>query len=1266
MQTTRRPVPSSAALKALRQLAYVASGTACGAAALVYEERRRRIHFLKQVAENGRAIRHAARHSRRGHATAAATASVEADADLTLDPSQVWDRRQFRQSWSVAESTESPKRRSENRSIITEVHAPQSSTRRSEDLPSQVDRGYGTLLSDHRQYKRLEAGLPRRVKDTGRGQSHGTSRPQHVVQSVRGSWFERSVVHRTQLNKPRSCIRSRIARNSAVGSQHQIHAYSQNSPEGLEDSIRQWSIKLSAVHIQPQSLDHSWQILLESTRRRHDNWVLDLVREPESILALAKAAADLRLPDLLLGICLYASDSGQMQHLIGELVHVLGKQPNPQIFSCVSSLLLDWIASIWSTSSFEPHSPLDLRWFQIRLLMMTASEEPEKVDNWQSTLSTLPSERRSHDSNLCRIFEDAIRLGGIENALQETQNAVSDMISTGVYVAAARLHQECIRSECVGSEQAKRISKPILLKLQESHLWSPIAELVRTLHIKGVQTEALILDLWLNCKSDMDLLDIFESFQLRPVPDQVILARLFDAMTKHYSGEVIISEVYGPRSRLWASVLAREWESYTNLDSICNRFWALQKTVGDRLLSPILYDVVIRKCRLFGREEASNAVSRFREDLMFRSRASIKVSVILQLGQTSKWDLVFERLKEIKVSDFGTMQVQQRAQMFDPLILAYATKERSPRELFKMSVAVFTRIYEYITPTQSLRLLAMSLVRNGQVATLIKVHDYSSSLLRSPMLLTPIDAVELFRSFYYGHRPSHVGLAGVMYKTFHNAWQSVSRFCLPLLLISASYESKKQQQKRIVEPAQKLIKTALMQMDNPELRDALVLEARRMGSCDGVVSLDLSKATGVDGNRKGSDTLLGKFVNAASTFDGAEHPQTPSTGTSSASSVSRNAMSGAVSSPASFVRPEPRLPAVESTRAQFMHARNKALLHNAQIPGQEADITTLAQGLGSHNAFSPSATIASLVANSHVTEPQFLRNLLETAGSDMSLSESREAISKLQSTEIDSSRFCSKEMLVRLKAAIVHEYERLEMHGQVPNHSLATALGQVMLEQNKPAAAIELVGHALNSHWGKIIKPGMGPMLILLKAYIALGHIDGVRWVAGHVLSRNERVEKSFITALKHGRQLWMHRLEGRANKEAQVKLVQELARLQKICVEQQAKQIARRQVVGEQLAAYIGTHSAPVDRVAWSADDEFDIDDNVGKSNAHDTQRFKDAVLVQSVCADVLTMAKTKHSRNKAPASLDGNSKQLRLVRAMRKAESVREQRGRGVEVSG
>lgn len=79
--TSRRPVPSSAALRILRQLAYISSGTVCGAAALVAEERRRQTRLAGKIVENSRRLK---QHPRYAHSAAALAAVVPSHSDVSF------------------------------------------------------------------------------------------------------------------------------------------------------------------------------------------------------------------------------------------------------------------------------------------------------------------------------------------------------------------------------------------------------------------------------------------------------------------------------------------------------------------------------------------------------------------------------------------------------------------------------------------------------------------------------------------------------------------------------------------------------------------------------------------------------------------------------------------------------------------------------------------------------------------------------------------------------------------------------------------------------------------------------------------------------------------------------------------------------------------------------------------------------------------------------------------------------------------------------
>ncbi|TKA53936.1 hypothetical protein B0A49_12115, partial [Cryomyces minteri] len=57
-----RPSPSAPALRLLRQVAYISSGTVCGAGVVLHEERRRRIRTAEKIKEQARKLRESPRH----------------------------------------------------------------------------------------------------------------------------------------------------------------------------------------------------------------------------------------------------------------------------------------------------------------------------------------------------------------------------------------------------------------------------------------------------------------------------------------------------------------------------------------------------------------------------------------------------------------------------------------------------------------------------------------------------------------------------------------------------------------------------------------------------------------------------------------------------------------------------------------------------------------------------------------------------------------------------------------------------------------------------------------------------------------------------------------------------------------------------------------------------------------------------------------------------------------------------------------------------
>ncbi|KAK4949364.1 hypothetical protein LTR10_011982 [Elasticomyces elasticus] len=133
---TSRPVPSNAALKALRQLAYISSGTAIGVATLCAEERRRRTQTVQKIADNARRIRQSPRYYQN-----AAVATQTPEDDIIGSGGLGW-LPEYSERQETSEGTAGKPK-----------HEQCGPPFRGHELPSTVQRGYAQLEEQSKKHK---------------------------------------------------------------------------------------------------------------------------------------------------------------------------------------------------------------------------------------------------------------------------------------------------------------------------------------------------------------------------------------------------------------------------------------------------------------------------------------------------------------------------------------------------------------------------------------------------------------------------------------------------------------------------------------------------------------------------------------------------------------------------------------------------------------------------------------------------------------------------------------------------------------------------------------------------------------------------------------------------------------------------------------------------------------------------------------------------------------------------------------------------------
>ncbi|KAK5699242.1 hypothetical protein LTR17_023409 [Elasticomyces elasticus] len=145
--STSRPVPSNAALKALRQLAYISSGTAIGVATLCAEERRRRTQTVQKIADNARRIRQSPRYYQN-----AAVATQTSEDDIIGSGGLGWLPEYSERQETSQATAGKPK------------HEQCGPPFRGHELPSTVQRGYAQLEEQSKKHE--ESTVKRRKAQT--------------------------------------------------------------------------------------------------------------------------------------------------------------------------------------------------------------------------------------------------------------------------------------------------------------------------------------------------------------------------------------------------------------------------------------------------------------------------------------------------------------------------------------------------------------------------------------------------------------------------------------------------------------------------------------------------------------------------------------------------------------------------------------------------------------------------------------------------------------------------------------------------------------------------------------------------------------------------------------------------------------------------------------------------------------------------------------------------------------------------------------------
>ncbi|PNS18283.1 hypothetical protein CAC42_7652 [Sphaceloma murrayae] len=796
--------------------------------------------------------------------------------------------------------------------------------------------------------------------------------------------------------------------------------------------------------------------------------------------------------------------------------------------------------------------------------------------------------------------------------------------------------------------------------------------LVTQLQQQDVDIEELLEALWKGAESEVELLAMLETFELGGLFDKDIANRLYFALLNHGSSDLMISELYGVRARFWTSTIVRGWIAAEKPRSVLNDFWRLQGLVGERPLASLLYETVLRIATRAELPAEKAQIENYHKFVTKKSSNTNVISDIVHESKRSDWDAVRASLNNLQIEGFVTMPVQSRMQLFDPVVQRFASSNQSTEDIFEFGQAICSRISVSATPPRTLQLMSMSLLRCGRMDIVVKLHDHVAVMLDRELRLTSVDVLNLLRSYYYAFRPPTVLLGHMMRKLFQGSWSTISRFCLPLLQIAASYDAKWNQSKRMLDLSRPLVKTAVSRLDDIHFRDEifrLTYYEKALNGTDMNASLAESDArvratplsyelvsestsdscepdfttldlVDPDAESTGTDQAEYMMPDDITEFEADESGSSNGTTTFEAEKVvSSNNMTKSESenleSEENVSRtcsvPVPQLPS--HSDGYYSHSMAKSLIHDAISYGGYGDAVEALGTLASENLHSPSANLISLVTDSAASlSPELaaaIRDQAELTGSDTSLARLTELIASISSPEVDGAGLSTPEVLSELKEIVTSEYQRLSDSDHAVNHALPTAIANKLLGADQPTEAIELLRHALELPHVASPFPGPAPMLALLKAYTRLGHTDGIRWVIGSMLANDGRMDKSFITALKWGRSYWI--LNKKVSMSLRNKLVDTLDLMRRLCLSKKEQQIKRTWDVGNEMVEFILERAK---QPRWEESEK-----------TLENEDWVDALIVETLCRDLAYSAKRARYRSASP--FVGAVRQLRILKA-------------------
>ncbi|GAB7356887.1 hypothetical protein MBLNU459_g7750t1 [Dothideomycetes sp. NU459] len=1110
MFASHRPVPSKAALRVLRQLAYISSGTACGAAALVAEERRRKTCLAKKIVDNTRQLKRHPRHARTySHA---ATATRNDDDALWLDGQDATDAnttshssrrsalpKQELGNASHAEAADVEAQRTRrisnndnndhnnnNHGVHPQVDKSLRRIRaepdafRSSQLPSEVDKGYRKLTRRDRlrRHQREEALASR----TRGHMQYGSSRPinGNVEPLLRGPFAE---------SKNETLLRLGGATSTRETQTLKLNDLVATEPAS-QDSIRVREINDSVRQFLELRLG------------------LDRIK-PSHVIRASR----------LLHMCINANILDTTKIMYGWLLHT-GKVDVKDVKAlCLQAPTMFAHNDFFEVKRFYEESLLDRRLQHLeRKSIIYGSIFVTAAMLDASMVLSLDTELPLYHP-LARQFPALVQ--------DQLHQCCIDLIKQGRSRAASRVFLHCthkLENSDINVSLVKQLLEATLTDgmISQSHM------LLQVLDDSHYQIKPYLLWLYNCCVSTQSygsLIRLHKKYAARfPFPPKLYEA-LFTAYAQSNQWKLAESPIWDcerPKDDsilsacqpAWATYIRRMTKSTGNLNLAKDTFAKMCNMAGEGRVGIEVYNSIIYACVTTGHNDVAKHFLRQMQDCDgIQPDLTTFGYFVLSAAKVQDWPAVENLLMFVSALGDRDAPRTQRVHLFNPVLQEYIRSHTSEEIWTFTSRAIDIH---GVVPNQTTSDIVVASFVRGRSLDLVSHWLKYMSICGLEVEFTARTARDMMRSFYYHERPYHAHVLGLFRSLTRFAPDLMSKDMLLLARDAITYDIRHMRgsggHRKVAEARLSSLEQADTFFPRKISRIGHGWEARERKLLAEQQARQLTER-----QRKVSPLLSAVNTNMCDdglTLEGLSGTKVAEPDKLPAYGIIRRVQSKATAAKDNSTSSQPL------QREDISHGKKESDMLLSLSIGRPADVVRfyksvlVSRGLSRSSISLELAIQASIKAQHGQTlEAEEILADAEKAGYNVFTALTPLLIQRMQGAKDGNGL-----NVANLRQTVTKFYEEMVINNVPIKHHIVTTAASVLCKAGKPAEGASLLKTIFKSDWAQGPTPyDLAALTVWLQCYIKLWKQDGIDWVMDHVLRHDMRIDTALVHTLRWG-----------------------------------------------------------------------------------------------------------------------------------------------------